>query len=142
MKRLRTLSLLSLFCLALAAPSAAFAAEDSAADDAPSGYFEGTEDADKAEAPEGYLPASSKNTAATEQDKADGFVAADRSSQADTVDGGKLMLLAYAGFWLIALIYITTLAQRARRTGKEVVELHRQLKELDDRIEDLETRGA
>lgn len=128
-----------LFCCALILPTATFAQEN----DAPEGYLpaQGEKAAPRdASAPEGYLPAGSNPASKDSAPQADGFVPAEKSS-AETVDGGRLMLLAYAGFWLIALGYIATLAQRARRTGKDVVELHRRLQELDDRIEDLETRG-
>lgn len=119
-------------------PTAAFAQEN----DAPEGYLptQGDKAAPRdASAPEGYLPPSSKTAAQENTPNDDGFVPVQKSDE-NTIDGGRLMLLAYAGFWLIALGYITTLAQRARRTGKDVVELHRRLQELDDRIEDLETR--
>lgn len=109
------------------------------ASDPPDGYLRANE---APTAPDGYLPASSQNKAsdrALDPARPEGFVPADKASP-ESVDGGKLMLLAYAGFWLIALLYIATLAQRARRTRNEVLELHRQLQEIDDRLEDLETR--
>lgn len=98
-------------------------------------------------APTGYLPPGKAQNAAVEDEiaraKADGFAPAPSSvSNAESVDGGRLMILAYIGFWLIALGYIATLAQRARRTGREVVELHRQVQELDDRMEDIEVRTS
>lgn len=139
MKRLHTFAALCMLSLALALPHQGSTQTHDADDAPPSGYLRADDQEDAA--PEGYLPASSKSSEDAPQERADGFVAAE-ASQGERVDGGRLMLLAYAGFWLIALAYITTLAQRARRTGKEVVELHRQLKELDDRIEDLERRGA
>lgn len=124
-----------MLCMALAFPSFSI----TPVDEAPDGYLR-AEDGQKA--PEGYLPATSKTTqrdAGKADRKPEGFVPAETLGT-DSVDGGKLMLIAYAGFWLLALLYIAMLAGRARRTGKEVVELHRQLQELDDRIEDLETR--
>lgn len=124
-------------------------AKDGAADAAPTGYLPAAEagqaqgEVDDA-APTGYLPAGKARTADDDeiaQAKEAGYAPAPtRTSSADTVDGGRLMILAYIGFWLLALGYIATLAQRARRTGREVVELHRQVQELDDRMDDIETR--
>lgn len=67
----------------------------------------------------------------------DGFVAAPAGST-EQINGGRLMLIAYAGFWLLALAYIASLAGRARTASKEATELRRQLQELEDRLEDLE----
>lgn len=115
---------------------------------APEGYLPAAEAEQAPEgAPSGYLPAdevqNSRDDDEVARAKPDGFAPAPASvSNAERVDGGRLMILAYIGFWLIALGYIATLAQRARRTGREVVELHRQVQELDDRMEDIETRTS
>lgn len=124
-------------------------AKDGAADAAPSGYLPAAEAGQEQGAvdedvPAGYLPAGDaqgRDSDEIARAKEAGYAPAPTTvSSADTVDGGRLMILAYIGFWLLALGYIATLAQRARSTGREVVELHRQVQELDDRMEDIETR--
>ncbi len=88
------------------------------------------------------------------QQEADGYIKSARTKstqpdyapapagQPNEVNGGLLMLIAYAGFWLIALAYMVSLATRARKTSQEVLSLYRRIQELDDRIEDLENTSA
>lgn len=83
----------------------------------------------------GYLSAQTKSVGGADGDS---FVAAPAGST-EQINGGRLMLLAYAGFWLLALAYIASLASRARTANKELLELRRELQELDDRLEDLES---
>lgn len=98
------------------------------------------------DAPEGYLPAvgqggGSGYLATSKSTSEEGFVAAPEGAT-EQINGGRLMLIAYAGFWLFAFVYVATLAGRARTARREVVELRRQIQEIDDRLEDLEQRDA
>lgn len=104
----------------------------SAAPEGAPGYLQNT--------PDGYLPRSGSGGGGylkSAPGANDGFVAAPAGST-EQINGGRLMLIAYAGFWLLSLAYISTLARRARAANKEVVDLRQQLLELDDRMEDLE----
>lgn len=131
----------------------AFAQEDGYLAEPSSGEAEGYIPAPEAdaparalgEAPEGYLPATGQGSggylANTKSISDEGFVAAPAGAT-EQINGGRLMLIAYAGFWLLAFAYVATLAGRARTARREVVELRRQIQEIDDRLEDLEQRGA
>lgn len=71
----------------------------------------------------------------------DGFVSAP-AGDAETVNGGTLMLIAYALLWLLVLFYVLVLARRARSAREEIDELGLQLRELDERLDELETGEA
>lgn len=71
----------------------------------------------------------------------DGFVSAP-AGEAETVNGGTLMLIAYALLWLLVLSYVLVLARRARGAREAIDELGLQLRELDERLDELETGEA
>lgn len=101
----------------------------------PSGYLNAPDAGYVAPAPaEGGYFGRPKSTTDT-------FVPAPENAR-ENVNGGTLMLIAYAGFWLLTIGYVTSIASRARHANRELVELRRHIQELDDRIEELDARGA
>lgn len=94
-----------------------------------------------APAPSGYMGNSRPQSGGYLNNKSapttDTFVPATAESR-ENINGGTLMLIAYAGFWLLMLGYVVTLASRARTARREADELKRQIGEIDDRLEDLE----
>lgn len=67
----------------------------------------------------------------------DAFVPATADAR-ENINGGMLMLIAYALFWVFTLVYVASLARRGRDAQREVADLRNQIRELDERLEDLE----
>lgn len=134
----------------LCAPSVVAHAQDAGYLDAKreqgDGYVPAPSDAQR-RAPEGYLDAADAPAGGyfgqpkSTSDTTDTFVAAPENAR-EHINGGLLMLIAYAGFWLLAIGYVTTLAGRARHANRELVDLRRHIEDLDDRIEEMEARRA
>ena len=70
--------------------------------------------------------------------RTDTFVPATPESR-ETINGGALMLVAYTLFWLFTIAYVATLAVRAGAAQREVSELQNRIRELDERLEELES---
>ena len=67
----------------------------------------------------------------------EGFVAARREDM-EQVNGGALMLIAYALFWVMVVTWVALLARRAALISNQLVDVRRQLTDLDDRLDELE----
>lgn len=121
------------------------------APNAPEGYLP-AENPNPAPAPSGYLQAGERGGYLQEgnsrggyfEDKAataDVFVPAPADAR-ENINGGTLMLIAYTLFWLFTLVYVGALAVRGRAAQREVADLQNRIRELDERLEDLENGRA
>lgn len=92
-------------------------------------------------APAGYLAPSDSGQAGYLQNKSapggEGFVPAPADAR-ENINGGSLMLIAYTLFWIFTLVYVVSLAKRGREAQRELTDLRNQLRELDERMEELE----
>jgi hypothetical protein len=64
----------------------------------------------------------------------DGFVAV-APGQGETINGGRLMLIAYGLLWLLMAGYVVGIARRQSAVASELDELRKRLAEVDDDLQ-------
>lgn len=70
-------------------------------------------------------------------DYGEGFVPAS-DVELETINGGNLMLMAYAAMWAAVFVYLMVLARRDARVRSELGETALLRRDLEARVEDLE----
>lgn len=71
----------------------------------------------------------------------EGFVAVE-PGQGETVNGGRLMLIAYGVLWLLMAGYVVGISRRQNRVASEFDELRKRLAEVDDDLQRHEKKVA
>lgn len=69
----------------------------------------------------------------------EGFVPAP-VGEAEAINGGNLLLAAYVALWVLMGLYLLRLVMRQRAVAKELGGLATQIRDVDDRLAELEQR--
>jgi CcmD family protein len=69
----------------------------------------------------------------------EGFVPAP-VGEAEAINGGNLLLAAYVALWALMGLYLLRLVMRQRSVAKELGGLATQIRDVDDRLAELEQR--